>query len=538
MARLGPIVFLLAVASSVSAFPKPGKSVFVLTPSGGEKARVGALVLSLQPGARIAFGGLCSDSEDREDVRFTLSYRVLTSACARQLNVSPVSLAGPLNTSLPLNVTPWMTIPNIGCSLVTIHPGKLPQSPAWQKVCRGNNTIKPSSKVKVKMPSPNGLRTTTACVARQKAVYAIVVRVDEKADKPKPTTVVRLTVDMRNAWGYLSAVDRHSFVFYQCMVGVYVVYAVSWMVMMMLQFRDLLRLQFWIGGVIAMGMVEKAVFVTSYHTVNEYGSEGHSLILMAEAVSCAKRTLARLLIIIVSAGFGIVKPRLGAIRPYVLGVGGVFFALSLCESVQRSSYHSESVIPRSYLLLLLVLVFLDVGILMWTFNLLRETIVLLSLRRNLVKLALYNKFVAVLVATSLASATFLLLWAWKVSTLRCVANWPYLWLEHGFWHMLFSAVLLAIMVLWRPTANNARYAFSAIVDHKDEVEMQDECTGMADGVTLRPAKSSQAAPRRINSTAEDELRWVEENIPSSLTAGLINDDEDREQLNFETSKML
>lgn len=34
-------------------------------------------------------------------------------------------------------------------------------------------------------------------------------------------------------------------------------------------------------------------------------------IQLAEIVSCAKRTMARVLIIIVSVGYGVVKPRLG-----------------------------------------------------------------------------------------------------------------------------------------------------------------------------------------------------------------------------------
>ena len=35
-------------------------------------------------------------------------------------------------------------------------------------------------------------------------------------------------------------------------------------------------------------------------------------------------------------------------------------------------------------------------------------------------------------------------------------DWSELWLDEAFWHFLFSIVLLVIMVLWRPTANNQR----------------------------------------------------------------------------------
>lgn len=58
---------------------------------------------------------------------------------------------------------------------------------------------------------------------------------------------------------------------------------------------------------------------------------------MAELVSCLKRTLARMLIIIVSVGFGVVKPRLGSTLHQVVGVGFVYFVLSSIESIMRVS---------------------------------------------------------------------------------------------------------------------------------------------------------------------------------------------------------
>lgn len=88
---------------------------------------------------------------------------------------------------------------------------------------------------------------------------------------------------------------------------VYVLYGIIWLVVSFLQWRDLLRIQFWIGGVILLGMLEKAVFYAEYQSVNSTGISVQGAELLAEWVSCAKRTLARMLVIIVSLGFGIVK---------------------------------------------------------------------------------------------------------------------------------------------------------------------------------------------------------------------------------------
>ena len=60
------------------------------------------------------------------------------------------------------------------------------------------------------------------------------------------------------------------------------------------------------------------------------------LIVFAELVSCGKRTLARMLVIIVSFGFGIVKPRLGQIMHRVVAVGLLYFVLASIEGCTRA----------------------------------------------------------------------------------------------------------------------------------------------------------------------------------------------------------
>lgn len=61
------------------------------------------------------------------------------------------------------------------------------------------------------------------------------------------------------------------------MCVIYVLYAVAWLVMSACNFRDLLRVQFWIGGVILLGMIEKAVFYSDYLSVNSTGISGRLL---------------------------------------------------------------------------------------------------------------------------------------------------------------------------------------------------------------------------------------------------------------------
>lgn len=114
-------------------------------------------------------------------------------------------------------------------------------------------------------------------------------------------------IEMKGNSGYLSAIEWPFLPFYGIMCIVYVIYALAWLIVSFLNWRDLLRIQFWIGAVIFLGMIEKAVFYAEYQSINSTGQSVKGAVLFAEVLSCLKRSLARMLVIIVSLGFGIVK---------------------------------------------------------------------------------------------------------------------------------------------------------------------------------------------------------------------------------------
>ena len=58
------------------------------------------------------------------------------------------------------------------------------------------------------------------------------------------------------------------------MCVLYVIYGIAWLVMLAMNWRDLLRIQFWIGAVILLGMLEKAVYFGEYESINSTGMSG------------------------------------------------------------------------------------------------------------------------------------------------------------------------------------------------------------------------------------------------------------------------
>ena len=87
------------------------------------------------------------------------------------------------------------------------------------------------------------------------------------------------------------------------MYVLYVLYEVAWLVMVAMNWRDLLKL-FWIGTVILLGMLEKAVYFGEYESRNGVGESVSGALISAEFMSALKCILAHVLVIVVSLGYG------------------------------------------------------------------------------------------------------------------------------------------------------------------------------------------------------------------------------------------
>ncbi|XP_013381526.1 transmembrane protein 87A isoform X1 [Lingula anatina] len=402
----------------------------------------------------------------------------------------------------------------------------------------GPQPVEQSTKGQTNKPMPAGNKEDTSYVARawQDGTYVFMIKVssEEKFD-------VSVDISIENAHGYLSAVDWPLIIFYGVMCIIYVLYGLLWLIMSFCNWKDLLRIQFWIGAVIFLGMLEKAVFYAEYQSINSTGKSVRGAIIVAELVSCMKRALARMLVVIVSLGFGIVKPRLGPMLHRVLGMGALYFILGSVEGCLRVLNPRED--PDNHAMLARIpLAVLDAAICWWVFSSLVQTTRTLRLRRNVVKLSLYRHFTNTLIFAVVASVAFMI-WSIKQHTFaECLQDWAELWLDDAYWHLLFSVILMVIMVLWRPTINNQRYAFSPLLDAADQEAEEPMMNDAFEGMKMRGLKAEgQVKPKEPASKVEDDLKWIEENIPASVAdtalPSLLDSDEEIMTTKFEMSKM-
>lgn len=384
-------------------------------------------------------------------------------------------------------------------------------------------------------------------VIPKEGVYLFVITIKPKSPLGgNHSYTAQILIDMKSDFGYLSVIDWPLLPFYGTMCGLYTVMGVLWLVVSLCRLKDILRIQMWIGAVLFLGMLEMAVYLAEYESLNKTGELTAAAHYSAELLSCAKRSLARILVLIASMGFGIVKPRLGAMLQRIVGVGVVYMVLSAVETylilVQPKNDRSRNIYAASFLLALL-----DAAICFWIFLSLVQTTRTLRLRRNTVKLSLYNHFTHTLIFAVASSLIFML---WSIYYHRmdtCLKDWKELWLDEAFWKLLFSLLLLVIMILWRPTNNNQRYAFTPLLDSGDETEEDDVMVNENLGMKMRVNRASRAntpSPRTSrdgpSGSIEDDLKWVEENIPSSMVESglpLLDSEEEIMTTRFELSKM-
>ncbi|TGZ74706.1 hypothetical protein CRM22_000807 [Opisthorchis felineus] len=311
------------------------------------------------------------------------------------------------------------------------------------------------------------------------------------------TMNVDVEVEMRNPDGtFLSAVEFPFLPFNGVMSFFYLILIVTWLVLIIRYWKDLMRIQFCIGVVLILGLWEHLTLFAIYETLRKSGEVASSAVYFAELIACVKRTLARLLVLIACLGYGVTKPRLGTIWfRRCLAIGLVYFVLVTVEGMTRLS---QPRFTTSYFRLatLLPLLCLDAGIMWWIFIYLARTLRETRMRRNLVKHRLYRDFSYVLLAVSIISVTFMV---WSLGIFKyhpCIESWHLLWIDDAFWQFLFVVILTFIVVLWRPTGSNRQYAYSLLdIAIDEEVEEEDEDVLLdrldQDGTELTKVRSRQ-----------------------------------------------
>lgn len=274
-----------------------------------------------------------------------------------------------------------------------------------------------------------------------------------------------------NPYGHLPG-ELYGFLpFYGWMCIIYVIAAGVWFCLNFLYWKELLQVQNYISFVLAMCLLEMATWYGDYLTLNSVGVRYRVPFIVGMMTSVTRRTVARMLVVAVSMGHGIVKPQLEwTTTKRIMLLGLVYWIFAFMFEVFIHYHQTNQVSPTLRLILTPPVAILDGIFWWWIFVSLHKTIVELQQKKQAQKLSLYKRFswtMGLALAVAFIFACYQLYYVWQKLYLE---QWEMMWvLEVGFWQILYTLVFFVIMFLWRPLKNFKDYAYMQQIETKDEI---------------------------------------------------------------------
>jgi hypothetical protein len=102
-------------------------------------------------------------------------------------------------------------------------------------------------------------------------------------------------------------------------------------------------------------------------------------------------------------------------------------------------------------------------------------------------------------------------------------------------------MLFIIMVIWRPSANKLRFAYTQVLNGDSEEEEEEQGVNKNfENVKMRPVNAITKQPL-TSMEADEDLKWVEQNLPTTAidkAAQIVLDSEEEVMTTrFEASKI-
>ncbi|XP_027333405.1 transmembrane protein 87A-like [Abrus precatorius] len=275
----------------------------------------------------------------------------------------------------------------------------------------------------------------------------------------KDTVISGRTV-WRNPDGYLPGKMMPLMTFYGLMSLAYLFLGLVWFLRFVQYWKDVIQLHYHITAVIGLGMCEMALWYFEYANFNSTGSRPMVITLWAVTFTAVKKTVSRLLLLVVSLGYDVVRPTLGGITSRVLHLGLVYFVAAEALELVEHLGNINDFAGKIRLFLVLPVALLDACFILWIFSSLSKTLEKLQIRRSMTKLELYRKFTNSLAVTVLLSVLWIGYELYFNASDPLSELWQRAWIIPAFWSLLAYVLLVVICILWAPSQNPTRYAYS------------------------------------------------------------------------------
>ncbi|KXT12593.1 hypothetical protein AC579_376 [Pseudocercospora musae] len=324
-------------------------------------------------------------------------------------------------------------------------------------------------------------------------------------------------VEFRNAFGELPAAQIAKLPFYAALTIVYAVLAMGWAVLYWMNRRDILAVQNYITAIVVFLVIEMFMTWLFYDYQNRHGlnAGAKALLVVVSILSAARNSFSFFLLLIVCMGYGVVKPTLGKTMIYVRWLAITHFVFGVIYAVSSLAVTPENAGPL-VLLVVLPLAGTLTAFYIWTLNSLNYTMKDLMERKQTIKAAMYRKLWWCILISIVVIFVFFFVNSWTFagqSNADFVPNhWQTRWfILDGWLNLVYFFDVAFVAYVWRPTANNRRFAMSdeiaqdddgfEIASIRDSMDMEDDLEAMeANGNKAPPPYD---APRGGSSSHRD-----------------------------------
>ncbi|EME47378.1 hypothetical protein DOTSEDRAFT_69345 [Dothistroma septosporum NZE10] len=281
-------------------------------------------------------------------------------------------------------------------------------------------------------------------------------------------------VEFRNAFGELPAAQIAKLPFYAAVTIVYAFMAMGWGVLYWMHRSDILAVQNYITAILVFLVIEMFMTWLFYDFQNRHGlnAGAKALLVVTSVLSAARNSFSFFLLLIVCMGYGVVKHTLGKTMWYVRALAITHFVFGVIYAIASLSVTPENAGPL-VLLVVLPLAGTLTAFYIWTLNSLNYTMKDLTERKQTIKAGMYRKLWWCILTSIIVIFVFFFVNSWTFagqSATNFVPNhWQSRWFILDGWLNLVAFFDVAFVAyVWRPTANNRRFAMS------DEIAQDDD----------------------------------------------------------------
>ena len=273
-------------------------------------------------------------------------------------------------------------------------------------------------------------------------------------------------VEFRNSYGELPAAQIAKLPFYGGLSITYAVLGAFWAFLYVQNRSDILPVQNYITATIIFLIVEQLMTWGFYDYQNHHGNNAVNkvFLVIVSILNAGRNSLSFFLLLIVCMGYGVVKPSLGRTMIYVRILAIVHFVFGVIYAIASLAVTPDTVGPI-VLFVILPLAATLTAFYVWTLSSLNLTMKDLIDRKQKTKALMYKRLWWCILGSVMVIFAFFFVnsfaFAGSSEANFVPEHWQTRWFVLDGWlNIVYLFDIAFISYLWRPTANNRRFAMS------------------------------------------------------------------------------